>query len=104
MNALDLIFNHYEDFLILSEYFQPYKSALNEMEIELRKSLTKKQLSAFDDWNFLRTDSYELSQKDAFKCGMRVGAQLIIDLMDKDATNVKKLFEQNLSDNKKTQE
>ena len=104
MNALDLIFKHYEDFLILSEHFQAQKPILNEMESNFRKKLNKNQLCDFDDLVFLRTDCYERTQKEAFKCGMRVGAQLIIDLMDKDATNVTKLFEQNLSDNKKTQE
>ncbi len=94
MTVLDLIFKHYEDVLLLSEHFYARKPMLNDLEAELRKSLNKKQLSAFNDWNFIRTDSYELAQKDAFKCGMRAGAQLILDLMDKDATDLKEIFEE----------
>ena len=94
MKVLDLIFKHYEDVLILSDHFHARKPMLNDMEAEFRKSLNKKQLSAFDDWNYIRTDSYAIAQKDAFKCGMRAGAQLILDLMDKDATDINEIFEE----------
>ncbi len=88
MDALDLIFDNYEDFLILSEYVQTSESEWVKQQKEFCKTLTKEQKAVFDKFNSARINAFKNSQKEAFKCGVRAGAHLIFDLMDKDATSI----------------
>ena len=88
MDALDLIFDNYEDFLNFSEYVKSTESAWSGLQSEFCKTLTAEQKELFDKFNNERLLAYKDSQKEAFKCGVRAGAHLIFDLMDKDATKI----------------
>ena len=91
MDALDLIFDNYEEFLDLAEYIRSCESEWNEREDKLCETFTPEQKELFNKWNRARISAFKDWQKDAFKCGVRAGAHLIFDLMDKDATKVESI-------------
>ncbi len=91
MDALDLIFDNYEEFLDLGEYVKSCESEWSKKQNILCETFTQEQKKMFDDWNGARIRAFKGWQKNAFKCGVRAGANLIFDLMDKDATNVENI-------------
>ena len=90
-NVIDLIFDNYKDFLTLSQLYSSGNQACKEKEMELRNTLNKEQLSLFESWINTKEMIYEDSNKDSFKCGLRAGARLIMDLLDKDALDFDKI-------------